>query len=245
MAETYQQKDKLAGKEKEAFVHSVFSTIAHRYDLLNTALSFNQDKRWRRFAAAKTGLAPGGAALDVCCGTGMLALELAKLAGPAGRVVGLDFCENMLAQARENIGKTPYAATIELVQGNAMDLPFADNAFDCATIGFALRNVPDIERTVAEMRRVVRPGGTVVSLELAKPSAPVFKHLYYFYFEQVLPLLGKLGVGIDGPYRWLPESLRLFPHQREICALFARIGLKEACYYELTGGIVAVHVGIK
>lgn len=231
--------------DKEKYVHGVFAAIARRYDTMNTLLSFNRDKYWRRFAVARTGLPPGGAALDVCTGTGRLAIELAKAAGPGGRVVGVDFCREMLDVAVANIAKTPYRPNIELAHGNAMALPFADDSFDCATIGFALRNVPDIAAVLAEMRRVVRPGGAVVSLELAKPSAPVFKQLYYLYFEQILPLIGKLGAGVDGPYRWLPESLRRFPHQSVVLDLFRAVGLKNAACHELTGGIVAVHVGSK
>jgi demethylmenaquinone methyltransferase/2-methoxy-6-polyprenyl-1,4-benzoquinol methylase len=230
---------------KEKYVHGVFTAIARRYDLMNTLLSFNRDRYWRRRAVAATRLVPGGQALDVCCGTGRLALELAKVAGPSGRVVGLDFCRAMLDIAAATIAANPHGRTIQLLEGNAMALPFADDSFDCATIGFALRNVPDIPAVLAEMRRVVRPGGTVVSLELAKPGAPVFKQLYYLYFERILPLLGKAGSGTDGPYRWLPESLRRFPHQAEIRDTFAAVGLKEASYQELTGGIVAVHTGIK
>lgn len=232
-------------EDKAAFVHSVFSAIAHRYDLLNTLLSFNQDKYWRRFATGQTGLSAGGEALDVCCGTGMFALEQAKMVGNNGHITGLDFCENMLAKAGQNISKTPYNQNIKLIQGNAMELPFDDDSFDSATIGFALRNVPDIAQVLKEMRRVVKPGGRVVSLELAKPGMPIFKQLYYLYFEQLLPLLGRLGIGQDGPYSYLPESLRRYPHQKDICNMFSSAGLRDAHYYELTGGIVAVHVGTK
>lgn len=232
-------------RSKEEYVYKIFSSIAHRYDLLNTALSFNRDKYWRRFAVAKSELKPGGSALDVCCGTGMLALELAKVAGMEGRVVGLDFCENMLEVAARNIARVPHGRIVELVHGNAMDLPFPDNTFDCATIGFALRNVPDMIKVLSEMLRVVKPGGTVVSLELSKPEVPVFKQLYYFYFNHVVPVLGRLGVGLDGPYSYLPNSLKSFPHQREIREIFASLGMVEATYYELTGGIVSVHVGKK
>lgn len=228
---------------KEEYVHALFSSIAHRYDLLNTLLSFNQDKYWRRFAAAQTGLQPGGHGLDVCCGTGMLTVELARLAGPRGYIVGLDFCEKMLERAAENIRKTPYAQQIRLVNGNAVALPFPDNTFDCATIGFALRNVPDVYRTITEMARVVKPGGKVVSLELSKPSMPVFKQLYYLYFNYVVPFLGRLGVGFDGPYSYLPRSLKEFPHQRELQKIFFEAGLRNVKFYELTGGIVSVHVG--
>jgi len=190
-------------------------------------------------------LGPGGRGLDVCCGTGMLTLELAKAAGLNGQVEGLDFCADMLAIAESNIRKSPYRQVIKLVEGNAVNLPFPDNTFDCATIGFALRNVPDIRKTIDEMRRVVKPGGKVVSLELAKPGLPLFKQLYYFYFNCVVPVLGRLGAGLNGPYNWLPESLKKYPHQSEIKKIFADTGLTGACYYELTGGIVAVHVGEK
>lgn len=230
-------------RNKEEYVHAIFSSIAHRYDLLNTTLSFNRDKYWRRFAVAKTGLKPGGKGLDVCCGTAMFTIEQAKVVGSSGKVVGLDFCENMLARGAENVKKTKYKDYIELVQGNAIDLPFANNSFDCATIGFALRNVPDIRKTIEEMKRVVKPGGKVVSLELSKPSAPVFKQAYYLYFNHIVPILGKMGIGQDGPYSYLPNSLKSFPHQSEIRDLFAKVGLADACYYELTGGIVTVHVG--
>jgi len=232
-------------RSKEEFVHSVFSSIAHRYDFLNTALTFNRDKFWRRFAVGKCALKPGGAGLDVCCGTGLLALEQARAVGLSGRVTGLDFCENMLKKAVGNIARTPFRDTIGLVRGNALELPFADDSFDCVTIGFALRNVPDIKRTIEEMRRVVKPGGRVVSLELAKPGAPGFKQLYYLYFNHLVPLLGRLGAGKEGPYSWLSNSLKMFPHQSVIRDIFSGAGLADACYYELTGGIVAVHVGTK
>ncbi|MBC7347041.1 MAG: bifunctional demethylmenaquinone methyltransferase/2-methoxy-6-polyprenyl-1,4-benzoquinol methylase UbiE [Clostridia bacterium] len=230
---------------KEDYVRDLFESIAHRYDLLNTLLSFNRDKYWRRFAVARTGLRAGGTALDVCCGTGSLALELARVAGTGGRVVGVDFAPRMLAEAKRRLGRRPEGRIIELICGNAVALPFADDTFDCATIGFALRNVPSIERTIQEMQRVVKPGGRVVSLELAKPGAFGFKQLYYLYFNHLVPLLGRLGVGRRGPYSYLPHSLKDFPHQREILALFRRVGLEDVALYELTGGIVAVHVGTK
>lgn len=226
---------------KEDYVHDIFSGIAHRYDLLNTALSFNRDKYWRKFAVSRCNLRPGGKGLDVCCGTGMLTIELARAVGDKGEVVGLDFCDKMLARAVDNIAKTPYGDVIRLVNGKATELPFPDNSFDCATIGFALRNVPDIGLTIREMARVVRPGGRVVSLELSKPGAPVFKQAYYLYFNRIVPVLGKLGIGRDGPYSYLPESLKHFPHQSEIKDLFEREGLTDVRYYELTGGIVTVH----
>jgi len=230
---------------KEEYVRGIFNNIAPRYDLLNTVLSFNRDRGWRRFAVARAGLVPGDKVLDVCCGTGMLALELARAVNPGGQVIGLDFAPAMLQIARRRLAASPPGHLVQLVEGNALELPFADNTFDCATVAFGLRNLPDIKRGLAEMRRVVRPGGRVVSLELAKPSRPIFKQLYYFYFDHLVPFIGRLGIGIDGPYSYLPRSLKGYPHQEEVLQYFRDLDLEGAPYYELTGGIVAVHVGIK
>lgn len=230
---------------KEEHIHTMFSAIANRYDLLNTVLSFSKDKSWRCFAVDCTGIKAGGYGLDVCCGTGKLALEMARRVGTYGKIVGIDFCENMLLKAQENIRLANVNGVVELMQGNAMNLPFPDNKFDCATIGFALRNVLDLRRVLSEMLRVVKPGGKVVSLELAHPGIPVFKQFYFFYFNWVVPLLGKLGSKVDGPYSYLPASLKNFPHQSKLRDIFVKVGMVDACYYELSGGIVAVHVGTK
>lgn len=229
---------------REAYVHRLFSNIAYRYDLMNTTLSFNRDKYWRKFAVSRCNLQSGGRGLDVCCGTGMLSLVMAKAVGTDGEVVGIDFCKNMLTKAGENIKHSPYDGIIRLAHGNALSLPFADNYFDCATIGFGLRNVSDIIKTLEEMSRVVRPGGKIVSLDLSKPSAPVFKQVYYFYFNWIVPLLGRMGIGLSGPYSYLPESLKNYPHQSQIARLFSLTGLVNVSYHELTGGIVTVHEGI-
>jgi demethylmenaquinone methyltransferase/2-methoxy-6-polyprenyl-1,4-benzoquinol methylase len=126
-----------------------------------------------------------------------------------------------------------------------MDLPFADDTFDCATIGFGLRNVPDMRKTLQEMMRVLKPGGRLVCLEFAKPTVPGFKQVYNFYFDKWVPFLGKLGVGLDGPYRYLHESWKVFPHQKELKEIFTEVGLDNAHYFELTGGVVAIHIGSK
>ncbi|MDK2984619.1 MAG: demethylmenaquinone methyltransferase / 2-methoxy-6-polyprenyl,4-benzoquinol methylase [Clostridia bacterium] len=231
-------------KTKSEYVHWIFSTIAPKYDILNTLLSFNRDKYWRIQAVKAANVVPGNAVLDVCCGTGKFAFESLNSVKPQGKVVGLDFCENMLEIAKKSTPEED-KDSIEWVQGDASELPFQDNTFDAATIGFALRNVPDIKQTLKEMRRVVKPGGRVVSLELAKPSAPIFKQAYYFYFNILVPILGTLGIGKEGPYSYLPNSLKVFPHQEKIKAIFQEIGLKDAYYTELTGGIVAIHVGTK
>lgn len=230
---------------KEQYVHRIFTVIAPKYDRINTLLSFNRDKYWRRFAAKRCGLRPGDHVLDVCCGSGMLALELAKYVGSDGRVTGLDFCENMLAAARSNLSKSVYDSQITLVHASALNLPFPDQSFDTVTTGFGLRNVDNMERMLKELVRVVKPGGTVLSLELGKPRLPVFKSLYYLYFVYGVPFLGKLGVGVDGLYNHLPRSWRTFPDQNAISRSFTAAGLENVAYDDLTGGIATVHIGRK
>ncbi|MCL6451708.1 MAG: bifunctional demethylmenaquinone methyltransferase/2-methoxy-6-polyprenyl-1,4-benzoquinol methylase UbiE [Acetobacteraceae bacterium] len=234
-----------AGWDKEAFVRDMFSSIAHRYDLLNTILTLGRDGAWRRFAVAQTGLGPGGRGLDVCCGTGRLAFEQARVVGREGSVVGVDFCDRMLEVAKRNLKKTPFEGIVRLIKADALDLPFPPDTFDCATMGFGLRNVADIRRALAEMRRVVRPGGTVVTLDLATPRRPGFREVYRLYLRRLVPLIGRLGVGLPGPYRYLSQSLETFPGQEALRGLFAEAGLVGARCIGLAGGVVAVHVGRK
>ena len=223
----------------------MFNTIARRYDLLNRLMSLGMDRRWRRLAVQRSEFRPGGRALDICCGTGMITQELALTAGATGQVTGLDFSEQMLAVARENLQGFRLAKSITLVQGNAMDLPFPDDSFDCVTVGWGLRNVPDIATVLREMTRVVRPGGKVVSLDMAKPGAPVFKQLYWLYFNKLVPLMGHLWAGSRGAYNYLHDSARVFPHQQELAQMFAATGLVETGYQNLCGGVVALVEGRK
>ena len=232
-------------EEKERYVQEMFNKIAKRYDLMNTLMTFGLDKGWREFTVKRSELKPGGNPLDVCCGTAMLSMELAKVAGSNGKVTGLDFSEEMLIKGKENIKDFPQAEIINLIQGNAMELPFADNTFDCATVGWGLRNVPDINKAVSEMMRVVKPGGKVVSLDMAKPSMPVFKQLHWFYFEKIIPLMGKVTAGKKSAYSYLHDSTRAFPHQQDLAKLFAEVGLSETKYFDLAGGVVAVVEGRK
>ncbi|MBC7105344.1 MAG: class I SAM-dependent methyltransferase [Firmicutes bacterium] len=220
----------------------MFDSIARRYDVLNTVLSLGRDRRWRRFAVGASGLGPGGRGLDVACGTGMLALEQARAVGPRGLVVGLDFSGEMLAVARRRLAPLPQ---VRLVCGDALALPFPDDTFDAATMGFALRNVADVPRAVAEMARVVRPGGRVVTLELTVPRTPLFRRAYLVYFRHLLPLLGRLGAGCGGPYRYLPASVLAFHAPEEVCAFFEAAGLKGVACHPLDLGIATVHVGTK
>jgi demethylmenaquinone methyltransferase/2-methoxy-6-polyprenyl-1,4-benzoquinol methylase len=231
-------------KTKEEFVHSVFESIAPKYDLMNSILSFRRHKAWRKFTMKKMNVKPGETAIDLCCGTCDWTISLAQ-ASRSGKMVGLDFSQNMLDYGAEKIKQLHLDQQIELIQGNAMSLPFDDNTFDYATIGFALRNVPDLEQVIREMQRVVKPGGLVVSLELSKPTWQPFKSIYYFYFQRVLPFLGKLIVKKYEQYKWLPESLIHFPDHKQLAAIFTNQGLEHVQAYPLTGGVAALHMGIK
>ncbi|WP_240413877.1 demethylmenaquinone methyltransferase [Paenibacillus periandrae] len=234
----------MQSKSKEEFVHSVFESIAPKYDLMNDILSFRRHKAWRNFTMKKMNMQPGSTAIDLCCGTCDWTISMAKASG-TGNMVGLDFSQNMLDYGAIKIREGGLDKQIKLVQGNAMKLPYEDNTFDYATIGFALRNVPDLVKVIEEMQRVVKPGGWVVSLELSKPTWQPFKGIYYFYFQTILPLLGKLIAKSYEQYKWLPESLINFPDHKQLAEIFRTTGLAQVQAYPLTGGIAALHIGIK
>jgi demethylmenaquinone methyltransferase/2-methoxy-6-polyprenyl-1,4-benzoquinol methylase len=231
-------------KTKEEFVHSVFEDIAPKYDLMNSILSFRQHKYWRKFTMNKMNVLEGQTAIDLCCGTCDWTISLAQKS-KKGKIIGLDFSQNMLDYGAVKLENLGLQEQVTLVRGNAMSLPYEDNSFDYATIGFALRNVPDLEQVIQEMKRVVKPGGKIVSLELSKPTWQPFKGLYYFYFQKVLPLLGKLIVKRYEQYNWLPESLINFPDRNQLAEIFRKAGLSEVEVYPLTGGVAALHIGVK
>lgn len=216
----------------------MFDRIAARYDLMNTLMSAGLHHRWRARAADLAFPTPGARALDVCCGTGDLALELKRRVGAAGEVVGLDFSEPMLARAREKSRRL--GVEIAYRNGNALELPFADATFDAATVGFGVRNLVDLRRGIAEMARVVRPGGRVVLLEITAPRHPPLSWFYSIWFFRLVPLLGALAGNRDA-YSYLPESVRNFPAAPELAKLMHDSGLSNISYVLLAGGIIAVH----
>jgi demethylmenaquinone methyltransferase/2-methoxy-6-polyprenyl-1,4-benzoquinol methylase len=218
----------------------MFDRIADRYDLMNTVMTAGMHHRWRERAADLAQVRPGDSALDVCCGTGDLALELAGRVKSRGRVVGLDFSAPMLelAQAKAQNGAVPVA----WVQGNALELPFADDEFDAATVGFGARNVVDLEGGIAEMARVVRPGGKVVILEITTPRRPPLSWFYAVWFDRIVPLLGTVA-GDKDAYTYLPDSVRRFPPAEELAAVMHGAGLRDVRYLILAGGIIAIHSG--
>lgn len=231
-------------ENKEKHVHSVFETIAPKYDMMNDLISFRRHKAWRKFTMRKMNVQPGNSAIDLCCGTCDWTIALAKASG-TGKVVGLDFSRNMLEIGRAKVEKEGLGGQIQLVQGNAMDLPFENDRFDYATIGFGLRNVPDLDKVLSEMARVVKPGGKVVCLELSKPTAEPFRTVYYTYFEKILPLLAKWFAKRYEQYKWLPESLVAFPDRIELEARFRQAELADVRSYSFFLGVAALHIGTK
>jgi demethylmenaquinone methyltransferase / 2-methoxy-6-polyprenyl-1,4-benzoquinol methylase len=226
---------------KEEYVEQLFASIAPRYDLLNSVLSFNLHKRWRRIAVRECRLSPGDAALDVAAGTLDLSIEMAKVGGVGGSVIAVDFCLPMLEIGRKKLD-TP---NISVIGGNAERLPVPPDSFQAAIIGFGLRNVENVERTLAEMTRTVRPGGRVVSLELARPTGPLFSRIYNLYFHRLLPMIGGLVNGRTEPYAYLPASVARFHSREELAAIMEKVGLVDIKVHDLTGGVAAVHVGTK
>ena len=229
-----------AAKEHAGRVREMFSTIAGRYDLLNHLLSGNVDKRWRRIVATrvrdKLSSGDGARVLDVACGTGDLSLTLFEITG-AG-VVGTDFCRPMLAIAA---GKT--SGRIRLIEGDALDLPFRDGTFDVVTIAFGLRNLSNVESGLAELSRVVKPGGWVAVLEFSRPANAILRPLFNLYFRKLLPWMGGLISGSLSAYTYLPASVQKFPDQSQLSLLMEQAGLAQVEFENLTGGIAALHMG--
>ncbi|MBM7856043.1 demethylmenaquinone methyltransferase/2-methoxy-6-polyprenyl-1,4-benzoquinol methylase [Desulfohalotomaculum tongense] len=231
-------------QSKEERVHRVFETISDRYDFMNSVISFQRHKAWRKDTMKRMKVQKGQTALDVCCGTADWTIALAEAVGPNGMVYGLDFSKNMLKVGREKVAARGLNQ-VKLVQGNAMDLPFAENTFDYATIGFGLRNVPDYMKVLREMQRVVKPGGKVVCLETSQPTIPVFRQLYYAYFSYVMPVLGKLLANSYKQYSWLQESAKDFPDRQQLADMFRQAGLVDIEVKAYTGGVAAMHLGYK
>jgi demethylmenaquinone methyltransferase/2-methoxy-6-polyprenyl-1,4-benzoquinol methylase len=234
-----------SGKDKATYVKETFNSIAGRYDLMNSLMSLGMDKRWRRFAVKRVGAKHGMHILDVCCGTGQLSMELSKVVGSEGNVTGIDFSQNMLEIAKNMLMQSSNPDNIRFVQGNAMELPFPDQFFDGVTVGWGLRNLPDLRQGIREMVRVVKPGCKVVSLDMAKPSFPVFKQVYWLYFERLVPLLGKIWAKKASAYQYLHDSAREFPAQDELARIFTECGLIDSYFDNLAGGVVAVVTGTK
>jgi demethylmenaquinone methyltransferase/2-methoxy-6-polyprenyl-1,4-benzoquinol methylase len=227
-------------REAAAWVRGMFARVARRYDLANHLLSFNIDRLWRARTVRRVShilVRPGARVLDICCGTGDLTLALARQCRTP--VFGSDFCHPMLVAAR---GK---GAGAGLFEADALRLPLGDASLDLITVAFGFRNLANYDAGLTEMRRVLGPGGTAAILEFSEPPNPVFAALYHFYSRRILPLIGGALSGSRDAYAYLPESVRKFPSAEELAEGMRRAGFGEVRYERFTGGIVALHLGVK
>ena len=228
------------GVLEERQVRAMFDRIAGVYDLMNRVMTAGLDHEWRVRAADLAGVGPGDRVLDVATGTGDLALELAGRVGPEGEVVGSDFSEEMLARARDKDAD----GRVRFEWANAMSLPYERGTFDAVTAGFGVRNFADLGRGIAEMARVLRPGGRMVVLEFTTPQRPPLSWFYAAWFDRVVPVLGRLA-GDPDAYTYLPDSVKRFPAPRELAALMAGCGLDDVRWIVTAGGIVTLHSGTR
>lgn len=220
----------------------MFDRVAGRYDLLNSLMTAGLHHSWRMRGADRAELAPGDSVLDVCCGTGDLAFELAQRVSPGGHVVGCDFSEPMLDLAREKAAQRG-VDSVRFEWADALQLPYDDDRFDAVTVGFGLRNFADRDRGLQEMSRVLKPGGTLVILEFTEPSRPPFSTFYSLWFDRIVPVLGRLT---DNPeaYAYLTESVHSFPDPGGLAAKMDAAGLERIRWLLLAGGILAIHSGV-
>jgi len=234
----------MSSHSKEERVHHVFEKIYDNYDSMNSIISFKRHVAWRKDVLKRMNVKEDSHILDVCTGTGDWAIALTKVLGESGKVIGLDFSENMLKVAQDK-QQQHQLEQLEFMHGNAMELPFEDNTFDYVTIGFGLRNVPDYETVLQEMYRVVKPGGKVVCLETSQPTLIGFRQLYYFYFRFIMPLFGKIFAKSYDEYAWLHESAKDFPDKDELKKMFLATGFSHVEVKSYTGGVAAMHMATK
>ncbi len=229
------------GEPQPGRVRSMFGGIARRYDLMNTLMTGGMHHRWRRLGVDLAGLGPGEAALDVCCGTGDFAFALKDRVGPLGSVTAVDFSRRMLEVAREKEQRC--GKPVEFRWGDATDLDFPDNSFNAVTVGFGVRNIPELDRVFGEMARVTRAGGKVVCLEITRPSHQPFKGFYSVWFDRMVPAVGRMVSRDASAYSYLPASVRRFPPAGELAEVMRRAGLEDVDYRLMAGSIIALHWG--
>jgi demethylmenaquinone methyltransferase / 2-methoxy-6-polyprenyl-1,4-benzoquinol methylase len=236
---------RMSADVKQVAVREHFDRIAHKYDFMNSLLSFGIQHVWKRAAIRMLNLRPGQRVLDVCGGTGDLALRAAERVGPGGRVVVYDINWAMLTTGRPKAAPRKLDDRITWVQGDAERISFPDNHFDAAMVGFGIRNVTHLEQAFREMVRVLKPGGKLLCLEFSRPTNPLFRQLYDIYSFSVMPALGQLLAGSAQSYACLPETIRMFPLPEELAQRLREIGCEGVHYRALTNGIAVAHLGRK
>ncbi|MGD8703556.1 MAG: bifunctional demethylmenaquinone methyltransferase/2-methoxy-6-polyprenyl-1,4-benzoquinol methylase UbiE [Desulfosarcina sp.] len=232
-------------KQKAVAVKVHFDRVASKYDFMNSLLSFGIQHAWKRAAVRMLGVAPGDKVLDVCGGTGDLAVLAARRTGPAGQVTIYDINYAMIQAGRHKIDPHSDLGHVGYIQGDAETIAFPDNIFDCAMVGFGIRNLTHLKQGFAEMVRVLKPGGRFLCLEFSRPTNPVFRSLYDFYSFSIMPILGQLLVGSAESYACLPETIRMFPLPDELAAMLTAVGLRKVRWRSMTNGISVAHIGIK
>jgi demethylmenaquinone methyltransferase / 2-methoxy-6-polyprenyl-1,4-benzoquinol methylase len=235
----------LPRRDSEEFatqVRGMFDRIAGVYDVMNSAMTAGLHHQWRQRAVDRAEVGPGSDALDVCCGTGDLALELRRRIGPDGRVVGCDFSEPMLELARRKSGEQ--GLPVEFGWADALELPYGEGSFDAVTIGFGARNLADLEKGISELARVLRPGGRLVILEITRPHREPLAAFYSLWFDRIVPVIGTFA-GDPEAYSYLPNSVRSFPEPRELAAMIDGAGFERIRWLLLAGGIIAIHSGTR
>lgn len=231
--------------EKAKLVGDVFHSVAGKYDLMNDLMSMGLHRLWKRFAIDQCGVRKGNVVLDIAGGTGDLTMRLAERVGKEGHVYLSDINSSMLLAGRDRLADQGIVGNVEVVQADAECLPFPDNYFDCVIIGFGLRNVTRKDDALASMHRVLKPGGRGLVLEFSQPTFPGLKKIYDAYSFNIMPLIGKLVAKDEASYRYLAESIRKHPDQESLKLMMAQAGFERVHYFNLAGGIVAVHKGYK
>ena len=231
--------------EKEGMVRAVFDSVAENYDLMNDLMSMGIHRLWKRVTIERSGVKTGDLVLDVAGGTGDLAIKFSKLVGNEGQVILTDINGSMLNTGRDRIIDQGLVKGIDFVQSNAEMLPFADNSFDCISIAFGLRNVTHKEKALQSMYRVLKPGGRLLVLEFSKTTVPGFDKIYDFYSFNVLPRIGQWITQDSKSYQYLAESIRMHPDQETLKQMIVDAGFDQCDYTNMSGGIVALHIGVK
>ena len=229
--------------QKQEKVREVFQSVAPHYDIMNDLMSFGIHRLWKRFLMDKANIRPGQLVLDLAGGSGDLTKAINKRLRGKGCVILADINADMLQVGRNRLIDEGIVESVEFIQANAETLPFKNNTFDCITMAFGLRNVTDKQSALRSMKRILKPGGKVMILEFSKPTAKALKPLYDAYSFSVLPKLGKLIANDEASYRYLAESIRMHPPQDEMKEMMETAGFEDCHYYNLTGGIVALHIG--